>query len=188
MEPSRQSMTLRVREGPMGQAVNHATRDDQYLRPPKNSLALASWCARNDLKRPSASPLAARVRAVRGPEASGPIPHGAALLPTPPAPAPPAATNSSPGACTGPRPPKRGMAPPACSRSPSPTASAPEKRGGRPGVSPDPRSDPGPPGDPSPSPTRPAAGPPPRPPSPPTTDPAGRVPTHADGPGDHRRP
>src|SRR5947209_722602 len=70
-------------------------------------LAFASWCARIDLTQPFASVLAALVQGVRGPDASGPILHCAAPLPVPPAQAPPAATNSSHGACNGPTPPSR---------------------------------------------------------------------------------
>lgn len=70
-------------------------------------LALASWCARNELKRPSASVLAVLARGVRGPDANGPVPHCAAPLPAPPRPTRPVATNSSPGACSASTPPSR---------------------------------------------------------------------------------
>src|SRR5512135_1976557 len=73
----------------------------------KICLALVSWCAHNELKRPSASVLVVLARGVRGPDANGPVPHCAAPLPAPPRPTRPAATNSSPGACSASTPPSR---------------------------------------------------------------------------------
>src|SRR5512135_299601 len=143
-------------------------------------LALASWCARNALKRPSASVLAVLARGAPDPDANGPVPHCAAPLPARPRPALLGASNSSPGACNVRRPPSRGISPPACSRSINPPAGVAGSREGTHAASSGTRSNPPPLLDSSPTPTPPAGVPPRHPPSLPTTAPAVPSPTRGD--------
>ncbi len=103
------TQTIKKELGTLSVAWTWAKDAGEVKSVPKTQkfLAFASWCARLDLTQPFASVLAALVQGVRGPDASGPVPHCAASLPVSPTPALPAATNSSHGACNGPTPPSR---------------------------------------------------------------------------------
>src|SRR3954465_7616654 len=94
--------------GPIGLGVD-------YLELLKDRVGLLDFFSKRspigapvfDLKRPCRSARVASIQGVRRPDLNGPTPHSAAPPPTQPGPTPPAAPNSSPGACNGPTPPSR---------------------------------------------------------------------------------